>query len=183
MKQSGLARVMRELRMLAGFLFLVSFLVLARPTPLSIGLAMPLFAAGSAVRTWAAGHLVKRKELTVSGPYAYTQNPLYLGSFLLCIGACVAARSPWLPAVFLPAFAVIHVAVVRAERELARHHFGARFEEYASRVPAFLPSPRPHMESAATWSGKRYLANFEYNATVGVLAAMAFLLLRLAGKL
>jgi len=183
MTQRGLPRVMRELRMLTGFVFLACFVLFARPTPLSLAVALPLFLAGLAIRAWAAGHLVKRKELTTSGPYAHSQNPLYLGSFLLMLGACVAARSPWLPLVFLPAFALIHVPVVRAERELNRHHFGERFDEYAARVPAFVPALRPRVEVHDSWSSRRYLANLEYNAAVGVLAAVLFLLLRLRGRI
>lgn len=182
MSQTGLPRVMRELRMLTGFLFLVSFLLLARPTLLSVTLGALPMAAGVALRTWAAGHLVKRKELTVTGPYAYSQNPLYLGSLLLCVGACVAARSPWLPAIFLPAFVLIHAAVVRSERDLIRHHFGERFDEYASHVPTFIPRLRPWRGAQARWLGSRYLANLEYNAAIGVVLALAFLLLRLSGR-
>src|SRR5262245_34131213 len=43
------------------------------------------------VRTWAAGHLVKNKVLTITGPYAYVKNPLYIGTFLGMIGFALAA--------------------------------------------------------------------------------------------
>jgi len=48
-------------------------------------------AIGLWVRARAAGHLHKQEILTVTGPYAFTRNPLYLGSFILMIGAAIAA--------------------------------------------------------------------------------------------
>ena len=46
--------------------------------------------AGLAVRAWAAGVIKKDQELTTSGPYAFTRNPLYLGSLLLGSGGVLA---------------------------------------------------------------------------------------------
>src|SRR5258706_10485026 len=49
-----------------------------------VGLA--LIAASCWLRIWASGHLVKNKVLTVTGPYAYVKNPLYIGTFLGMVG-------------------------------------------------------------------------------------------------
>src|SRR5262245_52225632 len=49
-------------------------------------------AVGEWVRMWAAGHLVKNKVLTVTGPYAYVKNPLYIGTFLCMIGFAVMGK-------------------------------------------------------------------------------------------
>ena len=44
------------------------------------------FFVGLLLRAWASGHIRKNDALAISGPYAYTRNPLYLGSFILGLG-------------------------------------------------------------------------------------------------
>src|SRR5207249_4129156 len=54
--------------------------------------------------------------LTVTGPYAYTRNPLYLGSAILALGAGIATRS-WLSGLILIVyFAVFYSIVMRHRR-------------------------------------------------------------------
>ena len=45
---------------------------------------------GVIIRTWAGGHLQKNKSVISSGPYQYTRNPLYLGSFIIGLGFFLA---------------------------------------------------------------------------------------------
>src|SRR5208282_5514288 len=54
---------------------------------------------GETIRFWAAGHILKGRELAQTGPYAMTRNPLYLGSFLMTCGfalICTSPRHHWL---------------------------------------------------------------------------------------
>src|SRR5262245_6566966 len=64
----------------------IGLLLTARPTAVTAAVGLPLIAAGGALRTWAAGHLLKTRELTMTGPYAFTRNPLYVGTLLIGIG-------------------------------------------------------------------------------------------------
>src|SRR5215510_479581 len=75
-----------------GFMTAAIFLLLARPTPVSLLVGASVSVLGLSLRAWASGHIRKNDELAVSGPYAYTRNPLYLGSFLLGIGFTIAAN-------------------------------------------------------------------------------------------
>src|SRR6202030_424153 len=61
---------------------------------------------GLLLRGYAAGHLRKHKQLAVSGPYAFTRNPLYLGSVLLATGFSVASHS-WISTLLLAAYLAI----------------------------------------------------------------------------
>jgi len=76
------------------YLFLLAVAIFAQPTLGLVAIGLPFVIAGEAVRAWAAGHLLKSKELAVSGPYRYTRNPLYLGRFLILTGLCLMARLP-----------------------------------------------------------------------------------------
>ncbi len=145
---------------------------LARPSPKSILVGMVVGAIGLWLRACAAGRLHKQEVLTTTGPYAYTRNPLYLGSFILAIGAAIAAHS-WLAALILFSYFALFYSFVmrREERELYQHH-GDAFREYARAVPLFLPRLTPAKLSSATaapFSFAQYKRNREYRAAIGFL--------------
>jgi hypothetical protein len=152
----------------------------ARPTPGSILWGAPIGLLGLLLRARAAGHLHKQEVLTVTGPYAYTRNPLYFGSAILTIGAAVAMHS-WVSAVLLCGYFVLFYSFVmrREEAELRQHH-GAAFDEYANAVPLFFPRLSPvklSFAGAGSFSFAQYKKNREYQATIGFLLLLALLLL------
>jgi protein-S-isoprenylcysteine O-methyltransferase Ste14 len=65
-------------------------------------------------------HVKKNRELTVTGPYAHTRNPLYLGSMLIAAGFAVALLSWPVALVLLVGFAVIYVPVIASEERFLR---------------------------------------------------------------
>src|SRR5207253_870079 len=95
---------MQRWRVPLGFACAALFLVLARPRPLTLIIGGAVALPGLALRTWASGHLRKNDALAVSGPYAYTRNPLYLGSFLIGLGFTIAAGRLILGLVFAALF-------------------------------------------------------------------------------
>jgi protein-S-isoprenylcysteine O-methyltransferase Ste14 len=130
---------------------------------------------GLLLRGYAAGHLRKHKQLAVSGPYAFTRNPLYLGSVLLATGFSVASHS-WKSSLLLAAYlAIFYPVVIRREQAELKTLYGAAFEEYASQVPAFWPRLSPAMASVERFSWPLYRQNREYEAAIGLAVAMAIL--------
>src|SRR5271169_323059 len=114
-------------------------MALARPTPRSILAGALTGAIGLLVRALAAGHLHKQEVLTVTGPYAYTRNPLYFGSAILTLGVAIATCS-WFSAILLCGyFALFYSIVMRREEQELRLQHGASFDRYAQAVPLFLP--------------------------------------------
>ncbi len=71
------------MRVPLGFLFGAVFLIFARPERVTLIIGGIIAVVGVLIRAWASGHIRKNQNLAVSGPYAYTRNPLYLGSFVL----------------------------------------------------------------------------------------------------
>lgn len=151
----------------------------ARPNPGSIfwGAVIGLF--GLCIRGLAAGHLHKQEILTVTGPYAYTRNPLYLGSAILTLAAAVAARS-WLSAVILCAyFALVYSFVMRREEAEIRRQHGVAFDDYVRAVPLFIPRLTParlSLSGSDSFSFAQYKKNHEYQAAVGFLLVLVLLL-------
>ncbi len=85
------------------------------------------------------GRRLSAPVLVTWGTYAWTRNPLYLGNFLLVCGLLCEVGSALLAAVVIPFFAVQYGAIVVAEEAFLRDRHGAAFDEWAARVPRWLP--------------------------------------------
>jgi protein-S-isoprenylcysteine O-methyltransferase Ste14 len=161
-----------------GFLLGVAYVVFCRPTVKLLIAGGAVAAAGLALRAYAAGHLAKNQRLAMSGPYAWTRNPLYLGSALMGAGFAVAGGRWILALASLVLFAAIYWPVIRREEEYLRREFGEAYDGYAQRVPLFLPRfRRPAGGEKFQW--KQYRKNHEYEAFLGYLAIMIFLAFRI----
>ena len=151
----------------------------ARPTPRAIVWGALLGLPGLFIRASAAGHLHKQEVLTVTGPYAYTRNPLYFGSAMLTLAAAIATHS-WISAGILCGyFALFYSMVMRREEAELRQHHGAAFDEYAKSVPLFFPRFTPVRLSfarAGAFSLAQYKKNHEYQAAIGFLLLLVLLL-------
>src|ERR1039457_5519464 len=137
------SRVARRIRVPLGFVFAVLYFWLARPSWRSIALGAVVIVPGLLIRALASGHVRKNEALATSGPYAYTRNPLYLGSLVMGLGFCVAARSWWVGLALVVMFFAIYLPVIRDEEAFLRRTF-SEFDAYAQRVPRMLPRVTPH---------------------------------------
>lgn len=159
-------------RVRLGYPLAILVLLFAQPTPTTIAIAIPIGIVGLLIRAAAAGHLHKQEVLTVTGPYAYSRNPLYFGSAVLTISAAIGAAS-WVSAGILCVYFVLFYSFVmrREETELRQHH-GPAFDEYARAVPLFFPRLTPakiSFASAGAFSFAQYKKNREYRAAIGFL--------------
>lgn len=174
------SRVARRIRVPMGFAFAAIFLWMARPKPEFLALSLILVLPGLWLRGYASGYVKKNTELTVTGPYAHTRNPLYLGSMTMAFGFAVAARSAWIAMALAALFAAIYIPVIRAEEEYLRGVFPG-FDAYAEKVPRLLPrltAARSGAEAGA-FSGPLYWKHREYNALTGAVCLYAALILKM----
>lgn len=181
-------KVARRIRVPLGFLTagLYLFELWRRAPHLSaIAWSLLLVLPGLWLRAYASGYVKKNRELTQTGPYAYTRNPLYLGSILIAAGFAVALLS-WPVAVMLTAmFLIIYVPVIASEERFLRSNF-ADFAAYCQRVPRLLPRISPGFPpggktevSSGKFSLDLYLRHREYNASIGTgLLYLCLLFLR-----
>lgn len=161
-----------------GFLLGVAYLVFCRPTLKLLMAGGAVAAVGVAIRAFAAGHLNKNQKLAISGPYAWTRNPLYLGSSLIGAGFAVAGGSWILALACLILFAGIYWPVIHREEEYLRHEFGEVYDLYSQRVPLFLPRFR-RPEGSEKFQWRQYRKNHEYEALLGYAGLMIYLAFRL----
>jgi protein-S-isoprenylcysteine O-methyltransferase Ste14 len=172
------SRVARRIRVPLGFIFAVVYIWLARPTRTWLIAGTLVLLPGLVLRGLASGHVQKDKQLTISGPYAYTRNPLYLGSLMLAGGFAIAARSWWIVAVMLLMFAVIYVPVIAGEERYLRQAF-PEYDDYARHVPRMLPRLTPYGSRQSAYSSARYWKHREYEASIGCAVVLAVLIVKL----
>jgi len=172
------AAVARRIRVPVGFVVAALYVWLARPSWHSILYGRVIAVPALLLRTAASGHVKKNQEVTTSGPYAYTRNPLYLGSMILMIGFGVASRNPWLAFSLIVVFIALYLPVVRVEEDYLRERF-PEFEDYAQRVPRVIPRTRKQGASTAAFSTELYRKHREYNAALGSVGMMILLILKL----
>ena len=157
------------------------------PPPEGFALGVPAIAAGTALRGWGAGHLVKNDTLTTTGPYAHLRHPLYLGTLLVATGfgllfgglwtlAVLAVIWPWFAFHYFPRKDRIECA------RLAALH-GEAFARYRAAVPALGPRIRPWRDlssggapssdsSRSSWQLMRYSDNNELGAVIAIAAGL-----------
>lgn len=173
--------LLQRYRVFSGFIISAIYIYFADPGRRSMPLGLIIGLLGLAIRFWAAGHIRKGNELDTGGPYAFTRNPLYFGSFLLAVGFGVASGVWWLAAICVIFFLSIYLPVIRVESSELNAVFGAEYEEYKKNVPVFFPSLRGYKKSGRKFDFGLYLKNGEYNAILGAAAISAFLLARYYG--
>lgn len=181
-------RIASRIRVPLGFLTAAVYLfdLWRRPVSLvAVAWSLTLVVPGLWLRAYAAGYVKKNRELTMTGPYAHTRNPLYLGSMLMAAGFALALRS-WPVALLLAiGFSIIYIPVIAAEERFLRSVFPG-FADYCRSVPRLVPrlapakpeSPHPAATPAtsdqpAGFSLALYLRHREYNAGIG--AALLYL--------
>ena len=170
------ADAVARLRVPSGFLIVIVFAWFSRPTPLAMSIGVPLSLLGLVLRAWAAGCLAKNRQLATGGPYAYTRNPLYIGTLLVAAGLAVASCSIGLAALFAAVFLLVYLPVIQNEEQHLRKIF-PEYAGYADRVPALWPRFAAARENSPNpFSARLYLRNQEYQAGLGFLAGMLFLL-------
>src|SRR5580765_8951988 len=121
---TALVRVLARIRVPLGFVFAVAVLWLAQPTRASLGWGALIAGIGEALRIWAAGHLTKSREVTMSGPYRWMAHPLYVGSSVMGAGLAVASHSVGVAVVIAIYLSATITAAVRSEEAFLREWFG-----------------------------------------------------------
>jgi protein-S-isoprenylcysteine O-methyltransferase Ste14 len=175
------ADAVARLRVPSGFLIVVVFGWFSRPTQESMAIGIPVSLLGLALRAWAAGCLAKNQQLATGGPYRYTRNPLYIGTLLVAAGLAIASCSPGLALLFAAVFLLVYLPVIQNEEQHLRKIF-PEYEAYAERVPALFPRIfAPTEKNSNPFRGALYLKNQEYQAGLGFLAGMLFLLWKMLG--
>jgi protein-S-isoprenylcysteine O-methyltransferase Ste14 len=176
-------RIARRIRVPLGFLAAALYLYelwQRAPRPAAVAWSLALVLPGLWLRGYAAGYVKKNRELTRTGPYAHTRNPLYLGSMLIAFGFALALLSWPVALVLTLGFLAIYVPVIASEERFLRATF-PEFDHYCRQVPRLIPRLTPACADAEKggFSFMLYRKHREYNAAMGAaLLYLSLLLLR-----
>ena len=161
---------------------LVLILCRAKESPDAItwwpGLA--LLVAGEGLRLWGVAVVGKGSRtrgsgvarLVTTGPYAYVRNPLYLGNFLLTLGATFISELLWMLPVVITLYLLQYVPIVLWEEQVLSERFGAQYAAYCRDVPRWIPRWRPHPSRAATPTYQWRSALWSERSTFGSIAVL-----------
>lgn len=172
------SRIARRVRVPLGFAFAAFYLWRARPTWLSLLIGTAIALLGILLRAIASGHVEKNRVLTMTGPYAYVRNPLYLGSIIIGVGFGIAARDVWIFLAIILLFAVVYVPVIHSEEAFLRSQF-REYDDYARRVPSLLPQTLLLRQIMSGFSRELYFKHHEYNSLLGTAAMLAALVIKI----
>jgi protein-S-isoprenylcysteine O-methyltransferase Ste14 len=180
-----------SMRFMPFYVIGLGILIYFPPTPIGIAIAVPPIALGLALRSWAAGHLVKNDSLTMTGPYAHIRHPLYAGTLLVSTGfaivfgglmaiVLIAAIWPWFAFKYYPRKEHI-------ESERLEALYGDIYAKYREAVPALWPRwtgwrsvsvPSTGPEGHRDWALERYSDNNELGTVLAVLGGVTLMALR-----
>jgi protein-S-isoprenylcysteine O-methyltransferase Ste14 len=171
------ADAVARLRVPSGFLMVAVFAWFSRPNAVSLAIGMPVSLLGLALRGWAAGCLYKDRDLATGGPYAYTRNPLYLGTLLVAAGLVIASRSIWLGLPFAAVFTFVYLPAIELEQQHL-HDIFPEYPAYARSVPMIMPRWAPGKQRSNPFRWAQYRKNREYQAALGFAAGAAWLVVK-----
>jgi protein-S-isoprenylcysteine O-methyltransferase Ste14 len=178
MRVASWNKIARRIRVPLGFLFAALYLWLARPTTRSLVLGCCVAVMGLVIRALASGHVQKNEQLAMTGPYAYTRNPLYLGSLIMACGFALASRSWIVAAIATVMLFAVYIPVIRSEEEFLRTRF-PEFADYCRNVPRLFPKLKANQGSAGSFSSHLYWKHREYNAALGAVLMTAALIVKM----
>lgn len=166
-----MTRLLARWRVFLGFVFAAVVLWFATPTPRSLAVGAAIAVVGELLRTWAAGHLEKSKEVTSSGPYRFTRHPLYLGSSLIGVGLAVASHHAIVAGLIVAYLLATLTAAMRSEEAHLREKFGDAYDAYAEKRVAPI-------DRAFSWA--RAMHNREHHTIAGLVVGLGLLAMKLA---
>lgn len=175
-KRRSWLRKVRRIPLFIGAFLLVIF---AKPEFPGILIGMILIFFGEGIRIWAAGHLQKNEVLTVTGPYAYVKNPLYIGSIFITAGFCILSDNIYILAAAFFMFCFHYIPYKKkVEGDRLKERFGSQYEDYDEKVPEYLPRRKRYSDVKISWQFKCFVENSEEGILVIILAGILLVLSR-----
>jgi len=160
----------KKLRVLLAWIGAPLLLIYSNVSDMSFRWGVIIMILGEVIRFWSLGFVEKKgKKLAMSGPYAFTRNPLYVGNFFLGLGLVVIAANWIFIAIFLIGFSLIYMGTIRGEERDLRELFGAPYEDYCKNVPRLFPRLIPYKApEPCSFDWKRIVKHHEYVTVLGI---------------
>lgn len=143
------------------WIFAIFLIISAKHYPYVIGVLICFI--GATLRFVASGYLRKESKLAVGGPYQFTRNPLYLGTFIMALGAAISVGAFALTAIMGIVFFLNYHYVIESEEQKLPNYFGAAYLKYCALVPRFFPRlSKPAHENLLEINSDQEVYKFSY---------------------
>ena len=148
----ALRKVFLKLRVPLGVAFFLLILTQLEEHWFFPGLIVAIL--GQMLQVWCMSTIKTQKKLTVTGPYMFVRNPMYLGRFFLILGVLVMTGNPWILIPFTVAYYLYMVNRVRREEKVLAELFGEDYEAFRRDVRPYLPGFK-RFDPRKLWSFNR----------------------------
>ncbi|HEY3284966.1 MAG TPA: isoprenylcysteine carboxylmethyltransferase family protein [Armatimonadota bacterium] len=152
----------------------------AKPDWRSFGMGLGFVFVGQAIRIWASGYIHKDQAVATGGPYAFMRNPLYLGSFVICLGIALWTNRWWAWPVTGFEFVFFYYLAILSEERFLAPRLGETYAEYCAAVPRVLPRLRPYPKSSGRFQWAQVMGNEEYRSVLPIAVLALLFILRIA---
>ncbi len=112
--------------------------------------------------------------LNTTGMYSIVRNPLYLGNFIIVLGATLFIEVWWLALIVWVGFWIYYERIILAEEDFLRRKFGDTFLKWAEKTPVFFPKFRNWKKPELPFSFKTVLRR-EFSTLFAIIASFTFL--------
>lgn len=160
----------KKLRVLAAWLGVPLLIFFAKINSTSYAWGAGLVILGEWIRLWAICYVDRKgSRLSMSGPYALTRNPLYLGNFFLGLGVVVICANWILVVIYIVGYIVMYLGTIHHEETELANRFGKVYEDYCKNVPRLFPRLTPYRANERIpFDIKRVIKHHEYVTVLGV---------------
>ncbi len=169
--------IWQRIRLWSGYLYVAAIIPGAGRFYVVAGLV--LVTLGILLRVWAAGYLIKNRELSQLGPYKFVRHPLYCGSFLLGMGVTLAFTNWFFLLGYLVYFSFLYRLSVHAEEQRLHYQFAENFSSYQRQVNSFFWSSLVlSRDDFCRWRLELFRQNKEHWHVLTFMAVLALLAVR-----
>lgn len=111
--------------------------------------------------------------LNTKGIYSTVRHPLYLGNYFIWLGIVLYTEQYLFALVFSLLYWIYYERIMYAEEDFLHTQYGASYEAWAAKTPAFIPSLKEYIPSPIAFSFKAVLRR-EYSGVLATLVSYAF---------
>ncbi|MFA5370322.1 MAG: isoprenylcysteine carboxylmethyltransferase family protein [Candidatus Omnitrophota bacterium] len=99
-------------------------------TDISLAWGVPFVITGIIFRIWANGYAIKMDRLTTSGPYAFFQHPLYIGTLLIAMGFAIILNTYYIGLLFVSIVIAVYYRTIKIEEKMLEDKFNSQYGDY-----------------------------------------------------
>ncbi|MCU0598468.1 MAG: isoprenylcysteine carboxylmethyltransferase family protein [Desulfobacterales bacterium] len=158
-----------KLRLPIGLLCLIFIATLIKPAWFFPGLLVSIL--GEAFQVWCLSTIKTQKNLTVTGPYMFMRNPMYIGRFFLVFGILMMTGNIWIMLAFAALYYFYMVNRVKREEKVLSELFGKDYEDYCRDVNRYLPGFKRFDKNQLKSFNRESMT--QNNVMINIVAALA----------